>query len=191
MLLLVRHGRTDLNAAGLLQGRIDAPLDETGRRQAAALATVAALGAASRVVCSPLLRARDTAAALGLPVTIDERWIELDYGTWDGRPFASVLADDWARWRADPGWSPPGGESLTAVGDRVQPAVAELVDEAAESDVVVVTHTSPIKAAVASALGVGDELAWSLHLDPASITRISLGSGRPVLHSLNETAHLG
>ena len=190
MLLLVRHGRTELNAAGLLQGRADPPLDDRGRSQAEALAAVPALGAATRVVCSPLLRARQTAAALGPPVGLDGRWIELDYGEWDGRPFASVPAEDWAGWRADLAWSPPGGESLAAVGERVRTALEDLAGEAADTDIAVVTHVSPIKAAVAWALGVGDEVAWSIHLDPASITRIAVRSGRPVVHSLNETAHL-
>ena len=190
MLLLVRHGRTELNAGGLLQGRVDPALDDVGRAQAAALARVPLIAGASRTVCSPLLRAQETAAALGLPVTVDDRWTELDYGSWEGRPFAQVPPEEWARWQADPTWSPPGGESLSAVAARVHPAVACLAAEATAADVVVVTHVSPIKSAVAWALGAGAEVAWSIHLDPASLTRISLASGRPVVHSLNETAHL-
>ena len=191
MLLLARHGRTERNAGGLLQGRVDAPLDAVGRAQAEALAAVPALTAAAWVVCSPLQRARETAAALGPAVTVDERWIELDYGDWDGRPFASVTAEEWRRWRGDLAWSPPGGESIAAVGSRVRAALADLAPEAAETNVVVVSHVSPIKAAVAWALGVGDEVAWAIHLDPASLTRITVVPGpRGVVHSLNETAHL-
>jgi broad specificity phosphatase PhoE len=186
MLLLVRHGRTELNAHGLLQGRVDPPLDAVGRAQAAALAAMPVLGAASRVVCSPLLRARETAAALGPAVTVDERWIELDYGSWEGRKFAAVPASEWSRWRADPTWSPPGGESLATVGARVRAALAELAAEAADADVVVVSHVSPIKAAVAWALGAGEELAWAIHLDPASLTRIAIRPAGPIVHSLNE-----
>ena len=81
----------------------------------------------------------------------------------------------WAAWRADSTWSPPGGESLAALGVRVRAACAGLVDEAAGRDVVVVTHVSPIKAAVAWALGVGDEVAWRMWVAPASITRIGVG----------------
>lgn len=190
MLLLVRHGRTAVNAGGLLQGRADPPLDGVGRAQAAALARLPVLRAAARVVCSPLQRARETAAALGPPVTVDERWIELDYGTWDGRPFGSVAPEDWARWRADLSWSPPGGESLADLGIRVRAAVADLAAEAADVDVAVVTHVSPVKATVAWALGTGDEVAWAIHLDPASLTRVAVGPHRAVVHSLNETAHL-
>ena len=189
MLLLVRHGRTELNAGGLLQGRVDPPLDQIGHRQAAALAALPELTGAARAVCSPLLRARQTAAGLGLDATVDERWTELDYGAWDGRPLTAVTAADWAAWRADPTWSPPGGESLAQLGRRVRAALAELAPQAAEEDVVVVTHVSPIKAAVAWALGVGDEVAWCIHLDPATVTRIAVRPTGTVLLSLNDGAH--
>src|SRR5215210_6447011 len=124
MLVLVRHGRTTANASGLLLGRADPPLDEHGVGQAAALAAVVA--GARRVVCSPLRRAQETAAALGLPVEVDDRWIELDYGELDGRPIPEVPADLWARWRADVHFAPPGGESLAALGGRVRAACEDL-----------------------------------------------------------------
>lgn len=185
MLVLVRHGRTAANAGGLLLGRADPPLDELGREQAAALAGLVV--GASRAVSSPLRRARDTAALLGLPVEVDERWIELDYGEFDGRPITDVPADVWRRWRADVGFAPPGGESLAALGERVRAACVDLAEESAGSDVVVVSHVSPIKAAVAWALGVGDELAWRLHVAPGSVTRIAVRDGTGVLTSFNWT----
>ena len=61
----------------------------------------------------------------------------------------------------------------------------------ADTDVVVVSHVSPIKAAVAWALGCGMETAWRTHLDQASITRLALGANGPLLRSYNETHHLG
>ena len=122
VLIVVRHGRTEANASGLLLGRrLDPGLDELGRRQAAALAAPWWRGA-DRVVCSPLRRTRETAAALGLPVEVDERWIELDYGALDGTPLAEVPADVWAAWRADIDFAPGGGESLASVGARVRAA---------------------------------------------------------------------
>jgi broad specificity phosphatase PhoE len=191
VLILVRHGQTTFNASGLLVGRLDPPLTDTGRRQAAAIAAVVA--GAARVVTSPLARARETAALLapGLPVTVDERWIELDYGELDGKPFADIPADLWREWRSDPSLAPPGGESLDDVGARVAAACTDLLAEAAESDIVVVSHVSPIKAAVAWALGVGQETAFRMHLANASVTRIGRGAGGgPVLFTYNETAHL-
>ena len=188
MLILVRHGRTQANAAGLLLGRLDPPLDEVGREQAAAVARI--VDSPSRVVCSPLARTRQTAAAFGVPVTIDDRWIELDYGEWDGRPVSAIPADTWTSWRSDIDFAPPGGESLADLGKRVRAACADLVDEARDTDVVVVSHVSPIKAAVAWTVGVSDSLAWRLFLSPASISRVAIGPASASLHSFNETHHL-
>jgi broad specificity phosphatase PhoE len=188
MLILCRHGRTATNAAARIQGRVDTPLDPVGRAQALALA--AAVGPVDRVVSSPLVRAVQTAEAFGVPVEIDERWIELDYGDWDERLLGQVSPEEWARWRADPGWVPPGGESLAALGDRVREACVDLTAAAARHDIVVVSHVSPIKAAVAWALGVGDDVVWRMHLAPASISRVVLRGGTPVLFSFDETAHL-
>ena len=111
----------------------------------------------------------------GVAPEVDDRWIELDYGELDGRPLAEVPASTWASWRADVTWSPPGGESLAGLGERVRAACGDLVADARDRDVVVVTHVSPIKAAVAWALGVGDEVAWRMWVGPASITRIGVG----------------
>ena len=96
----------------------------------------------------------------------------------------------WARWQADPSWAPPGGESLVDLGDRVRDACAALADEAAERDVIVVTHVSPVKASLAWALGVGDEIAFRAYVAPASITTIATGGARPSLHSFNGCSHL-
>ena len=188
MLYAVRHGRTAQNAARLLLGRMDVPLDDLGRRQAAALGQVDVLRHATRVVSSPLARARDTAAALGPPVTIDERWAEIDYGIFDGAELTAAAAM-WAGWDADLKYRPPEGESLADLGRRVREACDDLWAEACETDVVVVSHVSPIKAAVAWALGVGDEICWRTFLDTASITVIGPGRRGPTLRSFNETAH--
>ncbi|HEY5025046.1 MAG TPA: histidine phosphatase family protein [Acidimicrobiales bacterium] len=192
MLVLVRHGETEGNAARQLLGRAESPLTERGRADAVALG--GALGPVSRLVCSPLGRARLTAEALGLdlPVEVDDRWIEVDYGELEGRALAAVPPELWWRWRADPGFAPSGGESLAHVGARVRDACAELFAVAgqgarADADVVVVSHVSPIKAAVAWALGVGDAVVWRLYLATASITRIGWGADGPVLHRYNET----
>ncbi len=188
MLILVRHGRTEANAAGLLLGRADPPLDDTGRAQVAQLA--AAVPNVTRVVCSPLARARATAEVFGVPVTVDDRWIELDYGSWDGMRAVDIPRDHWLTWRGDPNFRPAGGESLRELGRRVRRACGALAEEAAEHDVVVVSHVSPIKAAVAWALETGDDVAWRLFLSPASITRIATAGGGRSLHTFNETAHL-
>lgn len=187
-LIVVRHGRTEANAARRLLGHLDLPLDELGQLQAEAL--VATVGRVDRVVSSPLLRTRQTAAGFDAPVSVDDRLIELDYGDYDGWSLSDVPPSIWQRWREDPDFAPPGGESLAALRVRVEDALGELADQARSEVVVVVTHVSPIKAAVTWALGVGDEVVWRLFVSPASITRIAVAEGRPVLTSFNEVGHL-
>ena len=142
---------------------------------------------------APSSAARATASALtsARPVEVDERWIEVDYGDFEGRALEAVPRQVWARWRADTGFRPPGGETLAEVGVRVRGACEELfarrgAGARAEHHVVVVSHVSPIKAAVAWALGVGDEVVWHLHLATASVTRIGWGADVAVLHRYNE-----
>jgi broad specificity phosphatase PhoE len=184
VLILVRHGQTDANARGLLVGRTDWPLNDRGRQQAQAVA--ATLPAVTRVISSPLLRARETARAFGLAVETDERWIELDYGELDGEPASSVVDEVWRRWHADPEFVPAGGESLAALARRVREACADLVDEARARHIVVVSHVSPIKAAVTWALRVDDVVAWRMWLDDAAICRIRIDGDFPVLTAFNE-----
>src|SRR5581483_2325750 len=143
-----------------------------------------------RVISSPLRRARQTAEALGLPVEIDGEWIEVDYGEYEGLPYRDVPAELWQRWRTEPGFAPPGGESMAAVGARVRAACDRLQDEASERNVVVVSHVSPIKAAVAWSLGVGDDVPWRMFLDVAAICRVGVGPNGPTLRSYNDTGHL-
>ena len=196
MLIIVRHGRTGANAAGLLQGRVDNELDEVGVLQANQIA--AALSRADRrpdrIISSPLLRAHQTAQATaeltGLDISVDERWAELDYGEWDELPIAEIRASDWQRWRADTGFAPPGGESLAQLNSRVNAACDELTAVAADRNVAVFTHVSPIKSAVRWALGTADEISWQLHVSQAQITSIGFRGPVPRLSTFNDTSHL-
>jgi alpha-ribazole phosphatase len=191
VLILVRHGRTPANAAGLLQGRLDQELDDRGRAQAAAVASYVRRDCdVDVVVSSPLRRALQTAAAFDRPVEIDDRWIELSYGEYEGAPHTEVPSEVWQRWRDDPAFRPSGGEALATLDERVRAACAELVERATSRDVVVVSHVSPMKAAVAWALGVGIEISFNCHLDQAAVCRIAFRAGRPVLQTFNESADL-
>lgn len=188
MLYFVRHGQTAANAERRLVGRADVPLSDIGRAQVAAVAAALRDEGITRVVSSPLGRAVATADAFGVPVEIDDRWVEMDYGDLDGRPMADVAPDVWTAWRADASFRPPGGETLLEVEARVQAACRDLAGPAATGAVVVVSHVSPIKAAAAWALGVGIEATWRMFLDLASVTRVGIGmAGTPVLQSFNET----
>lgn len=191
MLILLRHGQTSANAKSLLQGRIDLPLDEVGVAQAQKCGEfLRAIYGEITVLSSPLIRAQQTAAAVSDDVAIDERFIELDYGDWDGVALADVDQTQWAQWRQDPTFRPPNGETLLELDARVQPALHELIDQARTRNIVVVSHVSPIKSGVAWAMGVGPETSWRMHLERASICRIAIGPRGPSLHSFNETNHL-
>lgn len=190
MLIVVRHGETAANVAGQLLGRSDVGLTDRGREQAQRVADALAPLDIAHVFSSPLRRTLDTAGALGLPVQADERWIELDYGEFEGRPVHDLPAEEWARWRSDVDFAPPGGESLAALGRRVRAACDGLAPYARERDVVVFTHVSPVKAALAWALGVSDSVSWRSYVAVASITRIGFGPAGPSLRSFNEVAHL-
>jgi broad specificity phosphatase PhoE len=191
VLILVRHGRTAANREGRLQGRLDQDLDETGRRQAVAVASyVEERCDVAAVIASPLKRAQQTAAEFGRPVETDERWLELSYGRYEGAPHTDVPSEVWQRWRDDPHFVPEGGESLAALDARVRAACEELLTRAGEDDVVVVSHVSPMKSAVAWALGVGIDISFNCHLDHASVCRIAVRGDRPILQTFNETVAL-
>lgn len=193
MIVLVRHGTTDQNLRGLLLGRADPPLAPEGVDQARALgAALAKEGAPTRIVSSPLRRARETAETMasvwGMDVDDEPGLIEMDYGEWDERALVEIPRDVWRAWHADPDFAPPGGESLRDVQERVSACVATLAREAAEhGTIIAVSHVSPIKAAVVWALGLDErpELAWRLRLDTASVTRITNGPAGPVVTAFN------
>ena len=191
MLILLRHGQTAANAKALLQGRMNLPLDPEGERQAARSGEyLREKFPDALVVCSPLTRAHQTASAITGNVSIDERFIELDYGDWDGVALTDVDQTLWAQWRNDPSFRPPGGETLVELENRVRPAFEEISERAQTGDVIGVSHVSPIKSGVTWALGTGPETTWRMQLDRASICRIAIGPRGPALHGFNETSHL-
>jgi len=185
VLILVRHGRTALNAAGKLQGRLDVPLDDVGREQATAVANH--VGPVDELISSPLLRAVQTAEAFGVPFVQDERWVELSYGRFEGMSSTEAMsAEAWEQWRLDPNYVPDGGESLVDLDERVRSACEAIAERARDHDVVIVTHVSPIKAAVAWAIGAPIDIAWRSHLSQASVCRIEIRGREPVLTAFNE-----
>lgn len=183
VLLIVRHGETLPNAQGRLLGRADPTLTETGRAQARALAAL--LPRPDVVISSPLRRARDTAAQLRTAVDIDERWTERDYGELEGELASEASGAASARWRTDVMVAPPGGESIADLSTRVRDACEELAMLAGSAVVVVVTHVSPIKAAVAWALDVPDTIATRMYVEDGSVTRIDFDTGTPIVRWFN------
>jgi len=193
MLILVRHGRTIANAQGLLQGRVDNPLDDTGIQQARDVAAhLSATSEVVRVIASPLVRAQTTAAPIAaaaeVNVETDDRFVELSYGAWEEKPLTDVPADIWEQWRTNLDFRPPDGETLNELGARVREGLEDLRSVATEQDVVLVSHVSPMKAALGWALQVDDQVSWRIHIAHASVCRIAFRGGRPVVLSVNENS---
>ena len=146
-LLLVRHGETDWNAEGRLQGQIDRPLTEFGRRQAKQLAAELEGEELEAIYSSDLARARETAEIvgerLGLPVELDSDLREKDWGTWEG---LTAVERDRVEFV---------GESTQAHEERMLRALARISSQHADgSTVLVVTHGGSMRRVQTAALGM-------------------------------------
>lgn len=135
-LLVVRHGETEYNAAGRMQGQLDSELTAVGMEQIRAAAPVLAGYEPGYIVSSDLSRAARTAEEIGrvcgMPVKLDPRLRETHLGRWQGLTLPEVedgWPGAWDVWRGDPTWSPPGGESRVDVAARAMPLIDELIDQ--------------------------------------------------------------
>ena len=160
---LLRHGAPE--GRGLLLGHSDPALTPEGR--AACRARAQGLRVA-QVIASDLTRARqsgeDIACDLSLPLAVDPRWRELDFGAWEGRDLAS-LGDAAARFWADPeGCPPPQGERWSQISARVGAALGAM-----EGDALVITHAGAMRAALGVLLGLSAAQVWAFDLPYAAL----------------------
>jgi probable phosphoglycerate mutase len=169
--VLARHGETEWSALGRHTGRTDIPLTDAGRDQARRLGRALAGRSFTRVLVSPLARARETAelAGVGHGAIVDDDVREWDYGVYEGRTRVEIAADE-------PGWTVwtrpiPGGESLTELGARADRVIARLLP--LEGDVLVVSHGHFLR--VLAARWVGSEPGLAGHLELATATLSELG----------------
>lgn len=191
-LLLVRHGATDWNLAGRLQGATDVPLSDAGVAQARALRPLVADWQPTAVVASPLSRAAETARLLvdGAPwrvgasaVAHDRRLVEVGLGAWEGRTSVE-LGDAAVAWRRGD-LVPPGGEAPADARDRV---LAALVDAASLGEVVlVVTHGGVVRAALEGLVGLATR--HIAPVAPASLTIVEHADGVARLRALGLVPH--
>lgn len=168
VLHLLRHGAPQ--RPGLLLGHSDDPPCAPGRAACRARATGLAV---ARVIASDLARARlpaeDIAGDLNLPLTLDPRWRELDFGAWEGCDPAT-LGPAATRFWADPeAHPPPQGERWSAITTRVGAALAEIADDA-----LVVTHAGAMRAALAVLVGFDHAQAWAFDLPYAALLSLRI-----------------
>ncbi|KUJ58912.1 MSMEG_4193 family putative phosphomutase [Streptomyces sp. MI02-2A] len=199
-LILVRHGRSTANTAGLLAGWTPGvALDERGTEQAAALPGRLAALPLAEVVTSPLQRCRETVQPLldarpGLPVHADDRIGECHYGDWSGRKLAELKDEPLMEVvQAHPSAAAfPGGESMRAMQTRAAEAVREWNDRierdhGPDAVYVMCSHGDIIKSLVADALGLHLDLFQRISVEPCSITAIRYTRVRPFLVRLGDT----
>lgn len=175
LLHLLRHGACE--TPGLMMGRTD------GAPTAAGIAACVARAAdveAEVLVASDLARSARAAEAIGrslsLPVTLDPRWRELDFGAWDGRASAELDRQALARFWDDPDASPPpGGERWSALVARVASALADLPPRPA----LVVTHGGAMRAALHILCGFDQRQLWAFDLPYAALLSLHVWPGEP------------
>jgi probable phosphomutase (TIGR03848 family) len=197
IVLLVRHGRTAANARGILAGRAPGvALDGVGRRQARGLVGRLRGAPITAVVRSPLERCEQTAALLlegrdGVPVHVEPRLVECDYGAWSGRPLAELAREPlWPTIQAQPSAVTfPEGESMLAMAQRSVEAVTEWAARHPDGVLAMVSHGDVIKAIVSDALGQPFDAFQRIAISPASISVIAHQAGqRPMVLGVNLTA---
>lgn len=188
-LVLLRHGRTELNRRRLLQGASDLSLDDFGRRQAVEAGDyVRRHWTIDKVVCSPRRRARETLdlGGFGADVVTDDRLAEMDYGSLEGTPVPLASGELIDAWSSDPGYAPEGGESLSGLYDRSVAAAADLLASSVDQTVLVCSHANPIKAIVSWALGGSASTILHMYLRQASVSVVAQVPPAVVLLSFNE-----
>ena len=187
-LILLRHGRSTANGAGVLAGRSEGiDLDDTGVEQANGLLQRFSGARVARLVSSPMLRCRRTiqplADHLGLEVEIDERIAEVDYGSWTGRALKDLAGEPlWRTVQAHPSAAVfPDGESLAEVSVRAVAAAREHAAAAGDDGAAVLcTHGDVIKAILADALGIHLDGFQRIVVGTASLSRGPLHAGAAV-----------
>lgn len=199
-LIIIRHGESEWNRAGLYQGQADAPLSELGVRQAAALAERLRNEPFDYIFASPLQRAALTAEAVAqfhpaVPFIREPAIMEIHHGEWQGLHVDEVRArfgEGLREWRVHPTRAQmPGGESFSNVLKRVLDFKEYLLHEYADKIVLISTHDVVVKILVADALGMDMDRINRIWVTNASISVIEYGADLPYLVSLSEACHLG
>lgn len=197
-IILVRHGQTEWNREEKFRGWVDIDLDETGRRQAQAMADRVAQWEPASVYSSPLKRAistaRPIAERLGLEVIPLEGVIDMNFGAWGGLTIAEVrerYPQDFDHWCNSPQrLLIPEGESLEEVRVRAADAIGELASRHGDDSVAVVTHRVVCKVLICHFLGLDVSHFWQIAQDTTAINTFEIGDGRAVVTLLNDTYHL-
>ena len=203
-LILVRHGETDWNKAGRFQGQIDIPLNENGRRQAAAARDFLKDIPIDRAWSSTLSRPTETAQIIleahpDVPLTQIDGLVEIGHGVWEGK-LESEIREDWSElldtWKRAPETvQMPEGETIQDVWARSVRSWGEIAAELKpEETVLVVAHDAVNKTILCDLLGLTPADIWAVKQGNGGVTVVDIAAdpGQPaVVTCLNLTSHFG
>ena len=203
-LILVRHGETDWNKAGRFQGQIDIPLNENGRRQAAAARDFLKDIPIDRAWSSTLSRPTETAQIIleahpDVPLTQIDGLVEIGHGVWEGK-LESEIREDWSElldtWKRAPETvQMPEGETIQDVWARSVRSWGEISGELKpEETVLVVAHDAVNKTILCDLLGLTPADIWAVKQGNGGVTVVDIAAdpGQPaVVTCLNLTSHFG
>ena len=198
---LVRHGETEWNRMGRMQGHLGVPLSAKGRRQAAQVGKRLGSVEFSAAYCSDLPRAAETARIIAdgrdLEVTPDSDLREFSYGEWEGLTLEEVetrypgaLAER-IEAGGNLGFTAPGGESAFDAIQRVRRFTNRATESLGDGDsVLVVAHGGSLRALAVCLLDLADSDFWKFRVDNTALAIVTDHDGSRVLESWNDTQHL-
>jgi broad specificity phosphatase PhoE len=195
----VRHGQTDYNAQGWVQGHIDIPLNELGRWQAEQVGERLKSYEIGGIISSDLARASETARAIAAhhsaqTLLTTELLREINYGAFEGMQFPeieSTYPEEYLQWReGEIDYTPPGAESIYEQRARARKALMWVQDHCPDCDVAVVAHGGILRSLIANLLDLGIEQQNRLHFDNTSLSVVTKTPRGMALMLLNDSSHL-
>jgi len=197
-LLIVRHGETEWNAAGRIQGHTDIGLSDRGAEQARSLGQRLSGLSIDAAYTSDLKRTSETARlALGdRSIALNETPMLREYhkGEFEGMTMTEIKAqfpDEYPKYlEKDLDYSPKGGESTRVVSARMAEIIGEIKSNHLDETVLVVSHGGALRAAMVSLLGMPLEGNWSFIFGNCGLTTIDSFEDNAVLRHFNDTSHL-
>jgi 2,3-bisphosphoglycerate-dependent phosphoglycerate mutase len=194
----VRHGQSTWNHEHRIQGQLDPPLSEEGRKQAMRLGRRLAGRRLAGFYSSDLARAFETAQLIGRVTGIEPTPVpelrEIYLGEWEGLrsvDIAERYREAWAHWQKEPSWDlVPGGERAAAFEARVTAALESIFKRHERGEVLIVTHGGVIQVALHRIVGRSSDGLFAFKIHNASISVIEKANGRTVVGGVNDIAHL-
>lgn len=197
---LIRHGQTDWNIQGRIQGSHDIPLNEAGQRQATQLAEGMDSRPVSRIFSSTLTRAMETAQKIGSRQNVEiypmPQLIEVEFGKWEGMTWEEIMEaypKEYRLWALNPDEvAPPGGETQEQVIRRCVGAINEALRiTGGREDIAIVSHGATIAYLVSYMMRDNPEIE-SIIVENASITTVNYSPLTEdfMLLEMNDTSHI-